>query len=86
MGQAQGHWFKCPKGHVYYIGNCGGPNEIGTCNECGNKIGGKKHRLLSSNKLAKDFDGATKPAYPTVLMAERRQELRVGENNSESDA
>eukprot|EP00479_Gromia_sphaerica_P007718 TRINITY_DN2674_c0_g1_i1.p2 TRINITY_DN2674_c0_g1~~TRINITY_DN2674_c0_g1_i1.p2 ORF type:complete len:56 (+),score=11.74 TRINITY_DN2674_c0_g1_i1:401-568(+) len=34
----------------------------------------------------KDFDGATKPAYPTVLMAERRQELRVGENNSESDA
>ena len=24
MGMGLGHWFKCPNGHVYAIGECGG--------------------------------------------------------------
>lgn len=35
----QGHWFKCPNGHLYAIGECGGATETATCNECGAAIG-----------------------------------------------
>eukprot|EP01083_Nonionella_stella_P194178 716278_1 len=35
LGARAGHWFKCPNGHFYYIGDCGGAMEIGQCNECG---------------------------------------------------
>ena len=24
MGFSKGHWYKCPNGHVYAIGDCGG--------------------------------------------------------------
>ena len=24
VGLSQGHWFKCPNGHIYAIGECGG--------------------------------------------------------------
>ncbi|KAJ9594036.1 hypothetical protein L9F63_014513, partial [Diploptera punctata] len=55
----KGHWFKCPNGHIYAIGECGGAMEIGQCNECGAEIGGRQHRLLPSNNLAPEMDGAT---------------------------
>nr|CAD7431767.1 unnamed protein product [Timema monikensis] len=38
MGLKQGHWFKCPNGHVYVITECGGAMEVGKCNECGAAI------------------------------------------------
>lgn len=36
----QGHWYKCRKGHYYYIANCGQANQSGTCPECKERIGG----------------------------------------------
>ncbi|CAG2066604.1 unnamed protein product, partial [Timema podura] len=45
MGLKQGHWFKCPNGHIYVITECGGAMEVGKCNECGAAIGGTQHRL-----------------------------------------
>ena len=24
MGETKGHWFECPNGHPYLIGDCGG--------------------------------------------------------------
>ncbi|CAH0548136.1 unnamed protein product, partial [Brassicogethes aeneus] len=35
MGMYKGHWFKCPKGHVYAIEDCGDAATPGKCNECG---------------------------------------------------
>jgi hypothetical protein len=67
MGMRQGHWFKCPNGHVYVIGDCGGATEESTCNECGAKIGGGSHRLRQDNQLAPEMDGATRGAWPGSL-------------------
>jgi len=27
MGYKQGHWYKCPNGHIYIITECGGAME-----------------------------------------------------------
>jgi hypothetical protein len=64
MGFKQGHWFKCPNGHIYLITECGGAMEQSRCNECGAEIGGGNHRLLASNSVATEMDGATRPAWP----------------------
>ncbi|XP_044269806.1 NFX1-type zinc finger-containing protein 1-like isoform X2 [Tribolium madens] len=63
MGFSKGHWYKCPNGHVYAIGECGGAMEEATCNECGARIGGSRHRLLESNDVATEMDGATHGAW-----------------------
>ena len=48
-------WYHCPNGHAYTIGECGLAMVESRCPECGEKIGGKDHKLLKSNKLV-DFD------------------------------
>ncbi|KAG8227290.1 hypothetical protein J437_LFUL004839 [Ladona fulva] len=45
----QGHWYTCPNGHVYVIGDCGRAVLQSRCNECGEQIGGGSHRHLSTN-------------------------------------
>lgn len=45
QGQRQ-HWYKCPKGHPFYVGDCGNPTEAGWCNECKVKIGSENGKLL----------------------------------------
>ena len=66
MDLTKGHWFKCPNGHVYAIGECGGATEESTCPDCGANIGGLGHRLDSRNALASEMDGATHPSFGTV--------------------
>ena len=39
IGLSQGHWYKCPNGHIYAIADCGGATEESACNECGALIG-----------------------------------------------
>jgi hypothetical protein len=51
MGSFGGHWYCCPNGHPYSIGECGGAMEQSTCPECGETIGGSNHRLANSNKV-----------------------------------
>ena len=51
MNFAKGHWYKCPNGHPYSIGECGGANQQSTCPECGEAIGGKNHRLAEGNQV-----------------------------------
>ena len=43
------HWHRCPNGHFYAIGECGGAMQMGKCAECGVNIGGGNHTLLSGN-------------------------------------
>jgi hypothetical protein len=64
MGYKQGHWYKCPNGHIYIITECEGAMEKSRCKECGAEIGGGSHRLLPSNSVATEMDGATRPAWP----------------------
>ena len=61
-----GSWYKCPQGHYYNIGECGGAMEIGKCPECGSQIGGQQHRLIETNKHAGDFDGSGYAAWSEV--------------------
>ncbi|CAH0548132.1 unnamed protein product [Brassicogethes aeneus] len=63
MGMTRGHWFKCPNGHVYAIGDCGGAMVESKCNECGATIGGGSHRLRDDNTFAPEMDGAAQPAW-----------------------
>ena len=58
VGLTQGHWFKCPNGHVYAIGECGGAMQEAKCNECGAMIGGGSYTLRSDNRVAGEMDGA----------------------------
>nr|XP_039261973.1 NFX1-type zinc finger-containing protein 1-like [Styela clava] len=60
---AKGHWYKCSKGHIYSIGDCGGATVTSVCPDCKEQIGGTSHRLLTSNRIASEMDGATRPAY-----------------------
>jgi hypothetical protein len=51
MGSFGGHWYCCPNGHPYSIGECGGAMEQSTCPQCGETIGGSSHRLATGNKV-----------------------------------
>ena len=62
-GLGKGHWFKCPRGHVYAIGDCGGANQESKCPECGAAIGGTSHRLAPGNEHASEFDGSRYAAW-----------------------
>ncbi|CAK0864128.1 unnamed protein product, partial [Prorocentrum cordatum] len=66
-----GHWFACPNGHPYFIGECGGAMQESRCPECGARVGGGSHRLLADNSYVADFagDGAAPPAWPGVAGA-----------------
>ena len=40
VGLDSGHWYECPNGHPYVIGECGGAMEVGRCPTCNSQIGG----------------------------------------------
>ncbi len=40
IGLSSGHWYECPNGHPYVIGECGGAMEVGRCSVCNVQIGG----------------------------------------------
>lgn len=63
IGLNKGHWYKCPNGHVYAIGDCGGAMEQSTCPECKVTIGGANHSLAQGNALASEMDGADYAAW-----------------------
>lgn len=56
MGMGRGHWYRCPNGHVYTIGECGGAMQVSTCPECGEAIGGQSHELVSRNARDHAFE------------------------------
>jgi hypothetical protein len=44
------HWKKCPNGHLYGIGDCGGAMVKSKCPTCKSTIGGTNHVLESGNE------------------------------------
>jgi len=63
MGLNKGHWYKCPNGHLYCIGECGGATEEGKCPECDATIGGSNHTLASGNVHAGEMDDSRHAAW-----------------------
>ena len=63
VGVRRGAWYKCPQGHPYAVGECGGATQEGKCPECGGKIGGQNHRLAEGNTLAPEMDQAPHAAW-----------------------
>ena len=63
VGLKKGHWFKCPEGHYYCIGECGGAMQKAKCMECGAVIGGERHTLTSGNLHAPEMDGSRFAAW-----------------------
>ncbi|KAH9895168.1 P-loop containing nucleoside triphosphate hydrolase protein [Cubamyces lactineus] len=51
-----GHFYKCPNGHTFVIGDCGGAMQMSTCPECGAAIGGTGHTLVAGNSRANDLE------------------------------
>ncbi|KAJ7091139.1 hypothetical protein C8R44DRAFT_817142 [Mycena epipterygia] len=51
-----GHFYTCPRGHVYVITECGGATERSNCPECGAPIGGTDHTLDATNRRALEFE------------------------------
>ncbi|KAF9129395.1 hypothetical protein BGW39_004203 [Mortierella sp. 14UC] len=51
-----GHWYRCPNGHQYVIGECGMAMMESTCPECGARIGGGHHALLRSNAVDNEME------------------------------
>lgn len=63
MALPRGHWYKCPNGHVYAIGDCGGAMVRSQCPECKATIGGANHTLTEGNAVAGEMDGAQHAAW-----------------------
>ena len=63
MGFSKGHWYKCPNGHYYCIGDCGGAMQESKCPECGSTIGGRNHALATDNVHAGEMDGSHHAAW-----------------------
>ena len=53
-GSWSSHWYECPNGHPYFIGECGGAMQESHCIECGERVGGRGHQLNASNRQASD--------------------------------
>lgn len=51
----QGHIYRCPRGHLYIIGECGQANEASRCPECNCPIGGTMHGLAQGNMASNDI-------------------------------
>ncbi|RXW21902.1 hypothetical protein EST38_g3950 [Candolleomyces aberdarensis] len=51
-----GHWYNCPNGHTFVIGECGGAMQASICPECGEGIGGSDHRLNTTNARAEEYE------------------------------
>ncbi|KAF4674803.1 hypothetical protein FOL47_008681 [Perkinsus chesapeaki] len=53
-GSTVGHWYACPNGHPYFIGDCGAARQSAVCRECGARVGGQD-TLASENRAIFEF-------------------------------
>ncbi|KAI2898542.1 hypothetical protein CBS63078_7543 [Aspergillus niger] len=51
-----GHWYYCPNGHPFTIGECGGAMQVSTCPECGAQVGGRSHQTVDGVTRANDLE------------------------------
>lgn len=51
-----GHWYVCPRGHHFTIGECGMAMQERPCAECGILVGGRNHQNAAGVTRAQDMD------------------------------
>ena len=79
-------WYQCPNGHAYVIGECGLAMIESRCPECGEKIGGKDHTLLATNKLVDfDLDVKNNINITPVKVLKKSKDKNKEKNNKESN-
>lgn len=61
-GVKSGAWYRCPNGHLYCIGECGGAMERSKCPDCGVTVGGDNHTVVSSSSHSQ-VDGSSHAAW-----------------------
>ncbi len=75
----------CSCGYFYQIENCTMPNQISTCPECGQNIGGNDHRLISRAGHQRIFiDQAQKnkfSAIPGIILSDFIKEVESKKSN-----
>ena len=54
------HWYQCPNGHYYVIGDCGRAVEVSQCPDCKSQVGGRSYTLVSGNRYT-NIVGITLP-------------------------
>ena len=52
LGVTAGQWYKCSKGHLYVIGECGEAMQKSMCPDCGESVGGAHHTLVGTSRQA----------------------------------
>lgn len=57
-----GGWYKCPNGHLFAIGECGGAMETSKCVDCGATVGGANHATVAGVTHS-NVDGSAFPAW-----------------------
>jgi hypothetical protein len=72
------HWFKCSKGHLYVIGDCGGAMERSQCPECGEGIGGQAHQLVNSSRPAFELGSGGSAWMPHLQPTDAEQAAAAG--------
>ncbi|KAL0477091.1 hypothetical protein AKO1_006100 [Acrasis kona] len=73
-GSASGHWFQCPNGHYYVIGECGGAMQTSKCPDCNATIGGQSHQLAAGNSHS-NIDGSRMSAFEGLYAPFRNRNL-----------
>ena len=73
-------FYKCPNGHPYVIGDCGNPAIVGTCKECGARIGGQNYKLEAGNQKITEFKD-NKSLGHILGPARQRSRVPVPERN-----
>ena len=81
IGLSKGHWFKCPNGHYYCIGECGGAMEQGKCPDCNATIGGSSHQLTAGNVHAPEMDGSRHAAWSDAANLQNYDPANIMEIN-----
>ncbi|CAM6099898.1 unnamed protein product [Calypogeia fissa] len=61
--EGPGHWYTCPNGHFYTIGECGGAMQLSKCPDCKAQVGGGQHRLTAGNRHS-NIDGSERSVWP----------------------
>ena len=62
MGEAKGHWYSCPNGHVYNIGDCGGATVVANCPDCNARLANSTCSVFFRQYQHQDRRHRTPPA------------------------
>lgn len=53
-----GHWYTCPCGYIFAVGDCGLPMETAPCPQCSREVGGAGHNPSAGVEHADAFERA----------------------------